>query len=91
MIAEADDREVCEVRLVAKALSDVLADWVEVLGRDLCDLAAPLAVEVLELLAASEHPQPRAVAEVHVAHNAMSLEHLEVSVDRRDVDLKRLG
>jgi hypothetical protein len=84
--AEPHDREVSEARFVTEPSFDLLADGVEVLDGDRCDLLAAFAIEVFELLAADQHVESGSVAEMDVANEAVTLEQLKVAVDRGGVD-----
>lgn len=84
--AESDDREVREACLVAEALPDLFADGIEIVHRNGSDRPALLAIEVFMLLAPDQHVEPRAVAEVDMAHETVALEELEVSVNRGGVE-----
>lgn len=85
-IAEPDNREVGEACVEPEPPFDLFADRVEGLDGDRRDLGAAFAVEVFELLAADQHIESWSVAEVDVANEAVTLEQLEVAVDRGRVN-----
>lgn len=86
LFADPDDREVGEARFIAELLFDLLANGVEILHGDGRDLLAVFAVEVFELLAAGQHVESGSVAEMDVANEAVTLEQLEVAIDRGGVN-----
>ncbi len=85
--AEADDRKVGEAGLVAEQLPDPFPDRLELRRNESFDRPAALAREEFAITAADQRVQTRSVAEVNVAHESVSLECLEVSVDGREIQV----
>lgn len=86
-----DQGEVGEASPVTRQLFDAAADRVELPGIQRLHGSAALAEEVFPFATADKQIQARAVAEVNVAHQAVTLEHLEVSIDRSDLDAESAG
>lgn len=82
LLAESDDREVREARLVAELAFDFPAYRIESFRRYRGDFGAVVAVEVFDLVAADEDVQAGSVAEVDVADQSVALKDLEVAVHR---------
>jgi hypothetical protein len=87
----ADDREVREPGFVSEALSDAFADGIKLLGHQCADGAATLAIEIFPFAAATQRIQPRAMAEVNMAHQSVALERLEIAIDRCQVKPQEPG
>lgn len=87
-VADADYREMIEACLVPVALGDAFANGIELLHGQRPDGAAAIAVQVLALAAAEQRVQPGAVAEMNVAHEAVALERLEVTMHRSRVQVR---
>jgi hypothetical protein len=85
--AEADDRKVGEAGLVAEQLPDPVPDRLELRRNESFDRPAALAREEFAITATDQRVQTRSVAEVNVAHQSVSLECLEVSVDGCGIQL----
>jgi len=83
--AEADDREVGEVRLDAELLLEEPADGIELGCSDGDHRPAPLAERVLVPLGTGELIQPRPMAEMDVADEPDTLQRLEVAIHGSEV------
>jgi len=89
--ARADDREMTEARLEAVTISDAFADGIQLLDGQRPDGSATIAVQVLALAPSEQRIQPRAVAEMDVAHEAVALQGLEVAMDGGGVEVRPAG
>jgi len=86
LLAEADDREVGEARLVSEFFLDLSAYLVQAWCGDRGDSGAAVAVEIFDLITAEEDIEARSVAQVDVTDQSIGFEDLEVAVDRRLLD-----
>ena len=88
--ARSNDRVVREACLEAKPPPDACADRVELLGTDRANGTAVLAVEILAFATAAQGVQAGPVAEMHMAHESMALERLEIAVHRCQVQTEAM-
>ena len=88
--ADADDREVRQVSLETVALAKMNVERPELIDVDLALRAAPTTDHVLVVRVFGEVVDGDTVVEVGVRHESEVLKQLQGSVDRRDVDLRKL-
>ena len=81
-LADPDEREVGESRLVAESILEVLAHRCELIRFHGSHLGAALAVQVFDFVTSDQRVEAGAVAEVNVPQQALAFEDLQIAVDR---------